>query len=192
VDFDPDWGRVGARPPNQFEKVGDPTRWGATDRTNIVVNAFNQSSSQVLQIVTRDPYARSWALLGTLSMPVSVWTTAQMIASLVVTEGVGQIQLVQEIALWIGPGSAGGPGGIVYQQDSLNGGVYLVSDVFFVQNSAGVQIAYQTRAFAIVGGLVGQSIAIRGKYGTIGANPDLPSPALLSLIATPFAAGEGL
>lgn len=189
---DPDWGRFGIAPPNTFQKVGDPTRWGAQDSTNVTVNGFAQSSRQVLQIVTRDPYARPWAVLGTLSMPVSVWDTAQMIASLVLTMGVGQVQLTQEIALWIGTGSGGGPGGLAYDQDSNQGGPYIASNTYFAQNVAGDQIAYQTRAFAIVGGLVGQSIAVIGRYGTLGANSELPAPALLSLIATPFSAGQGL
>jgi len=189
---DPDWGRFGIKPPNTFQKVGDPTRWGAADSTNIVENSIQESSAQILQLVTRDPYARPWSIIGTLSMPVSVWTTAQMIASIFMVQGVGQIQLTQEIALWIGTGSAGGPGGLCYQQDSLNGGPYITTPTFFV-NVRGTQVVYETRAFAIIGGLVGQSIAVRARYGIITApNPDLPAPAVLSLIANPIAAGTGL
>lgn len=188
----PDWARYGARPPNQFEKVGDPTRWGAADRTILVDNSIQQSTQQVLQLTTRDAYARPWSVIGVLTMPVSIWNTAQMISSILVTTGVGQVQLLQEIALWIGTGSAGGPGGLCYQQDSANGGVFLRTENFFMPNVAGLQIAYHSKPFAIIGGLVGQSIQIRARHGVIAGGADLPAPILLSLVATPYAAGEGL
>jgi hypothetical protein len=189
----PDWARYGAKPPNQFQKVGDPTRWGATDNTNIVNNSFQESTAQILNLVTRDPYSRPWSLLGTLSMPVSTWNVAQMIASVVLFQGVGQTQLRQEIALWIGTGSAGGPGGLAYDQNSDNGGPYITSDVFFKTNVAGVSIAYETRAFSIVGGLIGQSIGMHARYGVLAdLSGDLPSAGQLTLIAAPIAAASGL
>lgn len=190
----PDWGRYGARPPDKFEKVGDPTRWGATDRSPIGLNVFPiVSSNQVISVTTRDPYARSWAALGTLTLPVAVWTTAQTISSILCVMGVGQIQLMQEIALWIGAGSAGGPGGLIYQQDSINGGPYINPDPFLAPNDAGAVISWQQKSFSIIGGFVGHTIGIRGKYGVIvGAMPELPAKAELSMIVTPFAAGEGL
>jgi len=187
----PDWGRVGVNAPNAYEKVGDPTRWGGTTRTNIINNSFQQDATQAIQITTRDPYSRSWALLGTLTMPDSVFATAQMIASLQITMGVGQVQIMQEVALWIGTGSAGGPGGLCYQQSSLNGGPYLEQS-FLAKNVAGTDIAYTTKAFAIVGGLLGQNISLRTRYGIIAGPADLPSAGIMSAIVTPFAAGQNL
>lgn len=189
----PDWGRFGLTPPNQYQKVGDPTRWGAIDSTNVISNGFAQSTAQILQIQTRDAYSRSWTVIGTLSMPVSVWDSVfgPTLASVIVTMGVGQVQIAHKLCLWSSGGAVGAPGGLCYTQDIANGGPYLNPDPELVTIN-GVAIAYQTRAFAAVGSLVGQAIGMIAEYGTLGVNPDLPAPAKLSLMVTPYAAGEGL
>lgn len=193
---DPDWDRYvmpAQQPGAQVPPVGDPTRWGAQDSTNVVLNAFNQSSAQIIQITTHDPYSRAWSVLGALTMPVSVWdaATAAILASLVVTMGVGQTKIVHKICLWSAGGAVGSPGGLCYQQDLKQGGPYLAPDTV-LRTINGVVIAYQTRAFAAVGALVGQSISIVAEYGTLGVNPELPAPAEVAVIATPYAAGEKL
>jgi hypothetical protein len=189
---DPDWGNVLVHPQSKKAPVGDPTRWGALDSVQIVENAFAQSSAQVIQIQTRDSYSRGWSVIGTLSMPVSVWDgVAAVLASINVSMGVGQVQVMHKICLWSGGGAVGAPGGLCYTQDLQNGGPYFNPDPV-LDTINGVVIAYKTRAFCVIGGLVGQSISIVGEYGTLGANPDLPAPARLALIATPYAAGTGL
>lgn len=185
---EPDWDRFGIKPPNHFEKVGDPRRWGASIVTPIQDFA-SINTPQILSITTRDGYSRSWSVLGTLGLPLDLWGTA--IADLVfirleITMGVGQAQIVHLINL-LGPNPAtGAPGvtGLCLTQYWKNGGPYV-----------GIPegLSPQQRAFAIVGGLSGQSISIRALY-TIGAtgSPNLPSTSLLTLIANPYAAGEGL
>jgi hypothetical protein len=189
---DPQWGNVLIHPQEKKAPVGDPTRWGALDTTTIVENAFAQSSTQIIWIKTRDSYSRGWSVVGALTMPVSVWDgVAAVLASLIVSMGVGQVQLIHKICLWTGGGAVGAPGGLCYTQDVQNGGPYLNPDPV-LETVNGVVIAYKTRVFCVIGGLVGQSLSIVGEYGTLGANPDLPAPARLSLIVTPYAAGEGL
>lgn len=193
---DPDWARYvmpQQRGGVQMPPVGDPTRWGALDSTNVVSNGFAQSSSQILQLQTRDPYSRSWSIIGALSMPVSVWDSVfgPTLASIIVSMGVGQVKLTHKICLWSSGGAVGAPGGLCYTQDLANGGPYLSPDPELITIN-GVVIAYQTRVFAAIGALVGQSISVVAEYGTLGVNPDLPAPARASLIVTPYAAGDKL
>lgn len=188
---DPDWARAMVRPPGGMLPVGDASRWGAQDLTVLAIDGAIHQTPQILQIQTRDPYARSWSLLGTLAMPTTAFAMANIEAVLQVTMGVGQAQILHEIELWLGSASAGGPGGLCYQQDSLHGGVY-TGTAFLQANSAGVPTGYTPKPFAIVGGLIGQSIAVRARYGALGVNADLPAPIILSVIVTPYAAGQGL
>lgn len=185
----PDWDRYVMKNP-AMPPVGDPTRWGARVDTQLEVGTGStRSSAQILMLSTRDAYSRSWALLGTLSMPVSVWNDLVSSASIVSNMGVGQISLNHEIALWRQLAPAGG---LCFQQDVAQGGPYVPTPAFpRVVN--GVTIQYQTRAFAMVGAFVGQGISVRSDFLIGGGlNPDLPAPATIELIATPFAAGSGL
>ncbi len=188
----PDWARYGARPPSHFEKVGDPTRWGGRDRSILVNNSLVESSAQIVQIATRDPYARTWSMLGVLTWPVTAFNEPQSIAMLIMTMGVGQVQIVHKIPLWFGTGIAASS--LCFDQDSANGGVYSNGDNYLMPNVAGTQITYQDMCFAITGGLVGQTLSARCQYLIAGAGPmpDLPAPAFLTLIVNPFSAGEGL
>lgn len=187
----PDWGRAMVHPPGHLKPVGDATRWGAQDSTVLAIDGQIHQTAQILQVQTRDAYARSWSLIGVLAMPTTVFAVANVEATLQVTMGVGQAQMTHEIELWLGSASAGGPGGLCYQQDSLHGGPY-TGTTFLAPNSAGVPVGYTPKPFAIIGGLIGQTIAVRARYGILGVDADLPAPILLTVIVTPYAAGEGL
>lgn len=189
----PDWDRFGIKGPSAYQPVGDPTRWGAqvftalTDATPIVV------TPQILQVATRDGYARSWSLLGTLSLPTITWDTAKFVISLQITMGVGQIQIVHIVDLLFpagqqSPGAGSPAGGLCITQNWYQGGPYET-----VPEDGGGQIV-EARAFAMIGGLIGQSLSVRAKYinQTVAPTPGLPTPSRLGLIVSPYSAGEGL
>lgn len=184
---DPDWGRFGIEHPNASKPVGDPTRWGAqvfTALTDALITAGVINTSQILQVQTRDGYSRSWALLGTLSLPGVQWNAvgSTLHVQLELTMGVGQVQITHVIELFNAfttPYS-----GLCMSQHFSQGGPY--SGTF--ETSTGIE----SRAFAIIGGLVGQSISVRGVYGGAAPVAGLPATSRLGLIVTPYAAGEGL
>jgi hypothetical protein len=186
---DPDWERFGIHPPGAFMPVGNPTRWGAQLTTQLA-DFSTQATPQILSMSTRDGYSRSWTLLGTLGLSSSLWGTALadiVIVRLEITMGVGQAQITHSIVL-LGPDTTTflpGGSGLCITQYWRNGGPY-----YAIPEGTSPQ---QQRAFAIVGGLTGQSISVRAVY-QIGAtgSPALPSPSVLSLLLNPYAAGEGL
>jgi hypothetical protein len=192
---DPDWDRYHVKG-HDTAPVGDPTRWGAQIFQPLSDAVPLVSTPQILQVATRDAYARSWAVLGTLSLPTLTWNTADLVVQLEVTMGVGQIQITHAIVLFhyaITAPPAGlpavGRGGLCLDQYLFYGGPY---NALGEANSGGVLLD-QARAFAIIGGLVGQSISIRATYQIITSPaPGLPATSRLALIVTPFAAGEGL
>ena len=55
-------------------------------------------------------------------------------------------------------------------------------------------VGTEARAFAVIGGLIGQSISMRARYQnfTVAPTPGYPTSSRLALIVTPYAAGEGL
>jgi hypothetical protein len=177
---DPDWDRYRvAAPPSA--PSGDPSRWGAQVITN-VPGSKNTSSGQILSVSTRDDYARSWALIGTLSLPYYYWETTPVGIWLEVTMGVGQVQLTHRIVLLNHSGGSPAVGlkGLCHDQLWLNGGPYM----------RGINDGdNEVRAFAAIGALIGQSIAVRGEY-QIGAGP--AGVCRLQLMVTPFAAGQGI
>ena len=197
----PDWRRFGIKPPNAGNPVGDPTRWGVQVITPLVdVNPPKPIyTGQILQIATRDGYSRSWSLVGTLGLNGVIWNGVgsppqiQVEVSLEVTMGVGQAQMTQQIGLLVpavpkvAPEVSIPAGGLCVTQFFDNGGPFLYSGTF-----DGAPVIY--RSFAIVGGLVGSSIQVRARDLTAPFPPTtgLPSSAILTLIATPYAAGEGL
>lgn len=188
---DPDWGRFGIKPPNTYEKVGDPTRWGGRDQTVLANNALVESSAQIVQVASRDLYSRTWSMLGVLTMPQTAFDEPQVVAELLVTMGVGQVQIVHKIPLWYGTGIGGAS--LCFDQDAANGGVYSNGDHYLMPNVAGTQITYSDKCFCIVGGLLGQTVSARVRYLIAGgAMPDLPAPCFLTLIVNPFSAGQGL
>jgi hypothetical protein len=198
----PDWERFKVTRDGVGAPVGDPTRWGAQVFTALDDNNALVSTPQILQLSTRDGYARSWSLLGTLTLPLVTWLNADLIVQLEIVMGVGQVQITHAILLFLPaittppvPQPASPRGGLCLTQYYAYGGPY---NGIGEASSAGL-LQNQARAFAVVGGLVGQSISIRATYQIQGATatglpptPGLPTVSRLALIVTPYAAGEGL
>jgi hypothetical protein len=191
---DPDWERYKVTKDGTNAPVGDPTRWGAqvfTPLHDLFPTEF--VTPQILQLATRDGYSRSWSLIGTLTMPTATWNGASSQCLLDLTLGVGQIQIAQSIVLYdAGNPSAVpplAPGGLCRTQHSTLGGPY----ASILENNPASN-ANESRSFAIVGGLIGQSISIRARYQNSGFPPTagFPTTARLCMIVTPYAAGEGL
>lgn len=193
---DPDWGRYAVTANQSMLPVGDPTRWGARVDTLIplpVAVGGEQQTAQILQMATRDQYSRSWALLGNLTMPMITWQTptCEVTCTLAITMGVGQIQIDQYVLL----ANFSGQTGLCFQQDVSNGGPYVATRFNPTRSGDSAGFLYdEARSFAIIGGLVGQSINIRAIYrSNIAAFVrGIPTTARLELIVTPFAAGEGM
>lgn len=184
----PDWDRFGIKPPNEGMAVGDATRWGAQDVTLLPNLNCNIDSPQIVQVGTRDRYARAWTILGTLAVSTTVWNTAGFLIWLDVVMGVGQAQLNHRIVLLSPDPATGLPafGGLCLTQYWKNGGPYYA-------NPEGLAVASQARAFAVVGGLVGQSMSVRMHFQATDATPiGATANAITTLIVTPYAAGEGL
>ena len=180
---DPDWDRYLIKGGPAQPPVGDPTRWGSQTLT-LVPAAGLQTSTQILAASTRDAYSRSWGMIGTLSLPSELWNAVAGVAvSLDVSMGVGQALLTQRIALF---SALAVSQGLCITQYEANGGPYQsITDVV-----AGVPI--QTRAFAAIGAIVGQSVNIRVRYSIAAAFASLPTTSELVIALTPFAAGQGL
>jgi hypothetical protein len=197
---DPDWGRYimkgqGGAP------VGDPTRWGVELRTPLAdppAGLQNIITPTILALGTRDGYARSWSVIGSLTLPTSTWdatVNGQGIGvQLEFTMGVGQSQITQAILLLQQPYTPSlpyppvPPTGLCITQHYTFGGPYI--STFGVASGTSVE---ESRPFAIIGGLVGQSISVRAKYGGyFPPTAGYPCTGKIAMLATPYAAGEGL
>lgn len=200
-DFEdhPDWGRVLVPPGSQIQPVGDPTRWGAQGLTLLPVPAVfsvSTAGTQIIQAATKDGYSRSWALVGTLSLPTLLWDdlATNTIVTLQIQMGVGQAQVLHEIELIAGIGLMTGATkkGLCASQDEANGGPYRAYLSAPLSSVAGVTDT--TRGFAAIGALVGATINIRASYrSTSLAYPAVyPCQSQINLLLTPFAAGHGL
>jgi len=171
---DPDWGRY-LMPPGRPAPVGDYTKWGGRVTHTLVNNSPDVlRTAPIISVATTDGYSRSWGILGNLIVPPSLINDPNALVMLECSMGVGQVTIVHNIALMIGSG------GLVNSQSAVAGGAgpYWTSDEGF--------------AFAAIGSLIGQSITIRGLFLLGAVFPGLPAPATIALVATPFAAGEGL
>lgn len=185
---DPDWDRYLVDAGKKGLPVGDPTRWGSQAFTRIDTSVPDQPSTQVLQASTLDSYSRSWALLGTLTLPPDLWNAAAFVeVTLEIIMGVGQAQVTHRIVLF----SAAPAGGLCYTQYIVNGGPYKSVPVAAVGGNP-TYTTDQSRAFAAIGALIGQSINIRAIYQIGAVTAQLPTTSVLNVILTPFAAGKGL
>lgn len=202
----PDWERFGIEPPGRLAPVGDATRWGGSVTTPIDAAAEGNTpraiyGQQILLAQTRDPYARSWSLTGTLALPAQQWAEpgvpvlgpfpmdgARLIVALDIVAGLGQVQVHQQILLM----SGGDPTniGLCNTQCSTNGGPYVPT----FSDTPPTETSLQARAFAAIGALVGQTISIRGLFvrGGLPGNQGICNFVTLSLVLTPYNAGEGL
>ena len=180
----PDWDRFLVTKDGVGAPVGDPIRWGAQVSTPLADTGIQfTNTAQILQVATRDGYSRSWSAIGTLTMPAASWLGNDWDCVLFLTLGVGQIQISQMIPLYLGL-SPNPPGGLCVTQHVNSGGPY----------GSVLAGTLETRSFAIIGGLLGQSFAIRARYAASAFPPTSgwPTTAALSIMVAPYAAGEGL
>lgn len=204
---DPDWGSVLVNPAQKAKAVGDPTLWGNTVTTLIDSDPVLGNTPRVIygdQIIlaqASDQYSRSWSLSGVLAVKGLGWrlqagtapadamdvTFEGMNAFLSIVQGVGKIQVEQQIVL----ACNGAPSniGLCWNQCSINGGPY-VPGYTPTPNDAN---SFIVLPFAIIGGLIGNTITVRGLFvrGANAVGGAVPS-AFLSCMITPYAPGEGI
>jgi hypothetical protein len=186
----PDWDRTLVNTAGAGKPVGDPTQWGAQALTLVPAAFTDVFSEQFIQAATRDTYARSWAIIGTLTLHSDTWgdpagpypVAFPILVTLNVVMGVGQLQIEHNIVLTAGDGNP--TVGLCTTQSALFGGPY--NPVFPPGNA-------QTRPFAAIGALVGHTIQVRARYQVgFPVPPGLPFEARIQALLTPFAAGQGL
>jgi len=175
-----DWGRFGIQHPNAYQKVGDPTRWGAKITQ---VPAFAPGSpltqilqsSQIISAQCRDPYARQWSIVGTLKCDLWLFNNSNVAPGwtsiLSVTMGVGQNQIIHNIDL-----RATVEADAPFYVDSFTSG------------------GLRERAFIIPGALVANAISIQVINTVNYVLLPLPDgdPITTALQICPLAAGTGL
>lgn len=187
----PDWGRHMIVPPGNFHPVGDPTRWGASVNQNLPLDVTASKldgyiSEQFISVQTRDPYSRSWAIAGTLtalgtlfSLPEFDNTAGTWSATLQITMGVAQVQMVHNINLRA-----------VIAADAP---FYRASDAGEAMFGPFALPLPFTVPFVIPGGLIGNSISICVRQDLRLAAPSaFPLAFATSLVVTPFAPGKGM
>ncbi len=186
----PDWDRVLVDAGKKIVPLGDPTRWGAAVPTFLPATlGANQFSEQIIMAQTRDAYSRSWAVVGALTLPQATWNVAgvfpagpyPIVVALEIVMGVGQAQVTHDIILTCGLNAAVG---LCNTQNAINGGPYM-------STFGGPPNFDESRPFAAIGSLIGNSISIRARY-IGGTNVGLPATSLCTVLVTPFAPGMGL
>lgn len=227
----PDWNRAMVRPNAALKPAGDPQLWGNTvaQTVDIVSVATNGGVTvntqarviqgpQILQTKTRDAYARSWSLIGSVSMPFAGWelpngldATAPMNPDpgarddlisvwLEITQGVG-LALVTNLVL-LTAGATSQRWGLIQQQTAFNNGPY--GETLLVPAAPpeyrGIDLSsygYRQRSFAMIGALVGNQISVRviiSRGNLLSAPfvvPKVPM-VVVSLALTPYSPGEGI
>lgn len=176
----PDWGRFQVHSRAQdnqgasHTKLGDPTRWGARNVLNSPPGT-NLQSAELIRVQAQDNYSRCWALIGNVTVPQGMWLapSGPVPASwnhwLLVSQGVGQATVIQRFDLRL----------------LTTIGLNVYAPIVF--NGAGG--LFETRSFAIIGGLIGQAIAaVQVSVNLTVTNFDVDTSAIIS----PFAAGTGL
>jgi hypothetical protein len=166
-----DWARyldVESRATSQdHTALGDPVRWGGQE-TTIVNPVGTFPSQQLVRVQTRDPYTRSWQMLGTLSAALDVWAAdaASWKAGLEIAMGVGQTT--------------------VYHTIDLRALVALAAP-FYISPDGGI-----TRPWFMSGGLLGRAISVRIVHTLNTETFAAPREITVAAMVTAFAAGSGL
>lgn len=195
-----DWQRVGVGTilPTT-SPLGAPVRWGAQVLTAIPGAPAIVQTEQFIGAQASDSYPRCWGLLGTLWLPDTIWSvpptflasgvpdTFPVFVVLEIIMGVGQVQILHEVVLTAGNEPTFG---LCNVQSAFYGGQgpYFLGSPF-AAFSLDPDVPYG-RPFAIIGGLIGNTIGIRARY-TVG-NAVLAYTSTLQIVITPFAAGDGL
>lgn len=208
----PDWGKVLVNTAQRKAVVGDPALWGNTITTQI--DTLTPTPAVITGIVTgnqialaqaSDQYTRSWSLSGTLTIPEGSWYAAapteppgklQVVSGspdlavyLSIVQGVEKAAIEHRICLMYGPTSTNI--GLCNNQCTRNNGPYL--PVTRTATYAGVEIELETRAFAAIGALIGNTITVRGLFARNGAAAEGIIPdATISVLLTPYAPGAGI
>jgi hypothetical protein len=167
-----DWARyldVESRATSQdHTPLGDPARWGGEVKTVVTPTGVFGSGAQLIRVQTRDPYSRTWQMLGTLSAALDVWASdaASWKAGLEVGMGVGQTT--------------------VYHTFDLRVLVALAAPVY-ISPDGGI-----TRPWVISGGLFARAIAARIVHTidseTFAGERTITTAAVVSV----FSAGTGI
>lgn len=204
---DPDWGRVLVNTAQKKAPSGDPTLWANTITTLIDDAAEGADpraiyGAQIVLAQAADRYARSWSISGALTLTEDAWFAAptslppdaptaefgrpDLAVYLSITQGIEKVTLEHQICLMYGGTSSNT--GLCNNQCTINGGPYLPIQAGVLPTGKKVQ----SRAFAAIGSLIGNTISVRGlfvryNHGEI----DIPS-ATISLLLTPHAAGSGI
>lgn len=202
----PDFGRVLVDRGRAGMPVGDPGLWAnqvttPVDEDPILGNTPRiVTSSQIVAAQAVDRYSRSWSLSGMVTLPQPAWNAngpasppsfpdvgggARFEVWLSVLQGLEMITIEHLILLMSG-GSAGGTSyGLCNTQWSANGGPYGAT---FTSPIA--EEGQQSRAFAAIGSLIGNTISARAIY-VRGAGGQIPN-ASVALVLTPYAPGHGI
>lgn len=186
---DPDWDRVLVDAGKKIGPLGDPTKWGSQVPTVLDAALIQKFSEQIVMVQTRDAYSRSWALLGSLTLPQATWNAAgafpagpfPIVVAVEVVMGVGQAQVTHDLILTCGLNANVG---LCNTQNAINGGPYL-------STFGGPPDFLETRPFAAIGALVGNVINVRARY-IGGTNVGLPTTSICTALVTPYAPGAGL
>jgi hypothetical protein len=188
--------------------VGDPTLWSGHVVTPIDTDPILGSTRRVVyggQLIlaqASDRYARSWSLSGVVTAPQGAWNgtgpasppgfpdpagdlaTTPLEVWLSVLQGIEQITIEHLILLMSG-GSGTHTYGLCNQQYSGVNGPYGAT---FTSPSA--EQGQMTRAFAMIGALIGNTISVRGIFVRGGGS--IISNASIACVLTPYAPGAGI
>lgn len=217
---DPDWGGIVVQPNQKKMPVGDPTLWANSITTVIDSDPILGSTPRVIfgdQIIlaqAADRYARSWSLIGNVSIPINGATAdpnpqppgasdqeiaigAPVEVWLNVTLGIEKITITQDILLLSGVVDTSvvpfqGNYGLCNNQSAVVGGPYGYQ--FNVRPVAFTPETRITLSFACVGAFIGNTLSARAIYvrnGVAGQPLDVPD-ATVALLITPYAPGQGI
>jgi hypothetical protein len=178
---DPDWGRVGVKPPSAYKQLGDPTRWGAVVTQQVPLTAGVQHvlpSGQIISAQCLDPYARNWSIVGTINS--SLW---------VFPDGFGPVtwSCILNVVMGVGQNQI---------RHNINLRATVAADAPFYNDDPFVPpgLTTVTRAFVIPGALVASAMSIQVTNVVQYLIPPLPPGDVImtSLQIAPIAAGTGL
>ena len=212
----PAWHQVIVHPEGKAAPVGDPTLWAGQVTTPIDSAPEGNTprviqGAQIVMAQARDRYSRSWSLSGVVTLPQAAWNgSGPGVASppsfpdpaggpagtplevwISVLQGIEHITVEHLILLMSGGTGSGHAWGLCNQQATSNpllpgaGGPYGAT---FTSPLA--EQGQQGRAFAIIGGLIGNTISVRGIFvrGPGGIVPN----ASINCMLTPYAPGAGI
>lgn len=194
LDNQPDWGRNQVNTATQVAPVGASTMWGAQLTVPVIADnvARRYESTQIITAACKDSYSRPWSLVGSLRYPPGMSGMLDCLGSpapgpdewcavLIVSMGVGQVQVVHNINLRATI-AAQAPFYATEAQTLFTASVLPASVVDSVPFVIG--------ADALVGNVLMARLMLAARL----TSPPLPASVQIgiSLAVTPFAAGTGL